>query len=159
MIPVSDRLSDMINQQIGRELGNSFLYEIFASWAHIRGLKNVQKFFLGESSGERDHAALLKKTLDDANIQVAIPNIPQKLSVYVDCESIARAYEDAEAETTDFLDELYKSAESEGNIGVSNVLQGMLEEQIEEQGLTERFKNLVHQANGNLLILDLMFEE
>jgi ferritin len=158
MIPISDKLARMLCDQVGRESGNSFLYLMFSSWCHVRGLKHIESFFKGESDGEKGHAALLSKLLDEGNIQIVIPAIPAKPHDFPDCEEISLTYESAEAETTDFLEALYKEAEAEGNVGVSNLLQSMLEEQIEEQGLTERFKNLVHQANGNLLLLDLMFD-
>lgn len=158
MIPISNKLAGMLNDQVSRETGNSILYIHFASWAHVRGLKHIESFFKGESDGEKGHAVLLSKLLDEGNLQISIPAIPAKPSNFDSCEDIALTYESAEAETTDFLDALYKEAESEGNVGVSNVLQGMLEEQVEEQGLTERFANLAKQANGNLILLDLMFD-
>ena len=159
MIPISDTLAQMLNAQVTRELANKHLYLMFSSWCHVRGLKNLAKFFKGESDGEQGHANLLIEILSDANIQLSIPELPKKPSIFTSCEEIAQTYADAEVETTDFLDALYKASESEGNIGVSNLLQTMLQEQIEEQGLTERFGNLVKQANGNLIELDLIFEE
>jgi len=158
MIPISEKLSEMVNSQIARELGNSLLYSHFSSWAHIRGLKNIAKFFKGESDGEKGHAEILTKVLNDSNIQIALPAIPEKPSNFADCMAIADEYERAEVETTDFLDALYMAAEDEKCIGLSNVLQGMLEEQLEEQGTTERVKSLFEQAGGNYLLLDLMFD-
>ena len=158
MIPISDSLASLINAQIGRELGNSHLYKQFASYCHVMGLKHIEKFFATEAEGEQGHAGLLSSLLDNANIQIAIPDIPAKPSSFSGCDVVAQLYSEAEVETTDHLDQLYRAAEEEGNIGVSNVLQGMLEEQIEEQGLTERFANSVKLAGGNLILLDLAFE-
>jgi len=158
MIPISEKLATEVNAQISRELGNSILYAHFASWAHVRGLKNIAKFFKGESDGEKGHAEILTKVLDESNIQIAIPAIPQKPADFADCMAIAEEYERAEVETTDHLDELYQAAESEKCIGLSNVLQSLLEEQLEEQGTTERVKSLFEQAGGNYLLLDLMFD-
>lgn len=158
MIPISDSLAEMLNAQVTREIANKHLYLMFSSWAHVRGLKNIAKFFKGESDGEQGHADLLTGLLNDGNIQISIPSLPVKPSSFSSCEEIARLYEEAEVETTDFLDALYKVAEAEQNIGVSNLLQGMLQEQIEEQGSTERFSSLVKQAGGNLILLDLMFD-
>ncbi len=159
MIPISDKLAGMLNAQVTREIANRHLYRMIGSWCHVRGLKNLEKFFVGESEGEQGHANLIMGILDDANIQIAIPELPKKPSEFTSCEMIAEIYRDAEIETTDFLDNLYREAEDEGNIGVSNVLQGLLEEQIEEMGLSERFSNLVNQAAGNLILLDLAFAE
>lgn len=158
MIPISDKLAKMLNDQVARETGNKHLYRQFASWCHVRGLKNIEKFFLGESEGEQGHANIFMGLLDNGNIQIAISDMPAKPSSFGSCEEIAALYASAEVETTDHLDQIYRAAEDEGNVGVSNVLQGLLEEQIEEQGLTERFNNLVKQAGGNLIMLDLAFD-
>jgi ferritin len=159
MIPISDDLARELNLQVTRELANKHLYKMISSWCHVRGLRNIEKFFAGESEGEQGHANLLMDLLDDANIQIQIPELPKKPDVFTDCGEISRVYADAETETTDFLDALYALAEKQKNIGVSNLLQSLLQEQVEEMGLTERFGNLVRQANGDLLTLDLMFAQ
>ena len=159
MKPITDSLASLLNAQASRELGNSILYRHFASWAHVRGLKNIAKFFQGESDGELGHAKMLTDLLNDGNVQIAFTDIPQKPYDLRDCKTISELYADAEVETTDHLDDIYRAAEAEGNVGVSNMIQSMLQEQVEEQGLTERFKALVEQANGNLLLLDLMLND
>jgi ferritin len=161
MIPISDDLARELNLQVTREMTNRNLYLMFASWCHVRGLKNIEKFFKKESDGEWGHANLLMDILSDANVQIDVHVLPVKPDpkTFVDCKFIAETYRDAEVETTDFLDALYSSAEKQKNVGVSNLLQGMLQEQVEEQGLTERFYNLVMQANGNLIELDLVLGE
>lgn len=158
MIPISENLAGMLNDQVARELANKHFYLMLASWCHVRGLMNIEKFFKGEASDEQEHANLIMELISDANVQISIPALPVKPSTFTSCEEIARLYAEAEAETTDALESIYKESESQANIGVSNLIQSMLQEQVEEQGLTERFGNLVRQAAGNLLLLDLMFE-
>lgn len=158
MIPISNDLAKMLNDQVTRELANKHLYLMFASWCHVRGLRNLEKFFKGESEGEQGHANIIMEILNNANVEIAIPELPKKPSMFMGCDEIASLYAEAEVETTDFLEAIYKAAENQGNFGVSNVFQNLLTEQIEEQGLTERFGNLVRQAAGNLILLDLAFE-
>lgn len=158
MIPISTNLSAMINAQIGRELSNKHLYRQFASYAHTKGLKNIEKFFKGESEGEQGHADIFMKLLDEANVQISIPDMLAKPANFKDCMEVAQMYVDAEVETTDHLDEIYRASETDGNVGVSNQLADLLQEQIEEQGLSERTKAIFEQASGNLLLLDLMFD-
>lgn len=159
MISISDNLVAELNAQVGRETGNSFLYRNFASWAHVRGLKNIEKFFLGESDGELGHAKIFKDLLDKANAEIAIPAIEQKPNGFTDCLQIGNLYVEAEAETTDHLQEIYDLCEKQEEIGVSNVLQQMLEEQVEEEGLADVFLNMVNESGGNLILLDLVIGE
>lgn len=155
MIPISEKLTAELNAQIARELGNRLLYKHFASWAHVRGLKNIEKFFSGQADGEMGHAKLISDLLSDGNVQIAIPAIEGKPSTFESCEQIAGLYVEAEGETTEHLESIYFSAEEEKAIGVSNLLQGMLQEQVEEEGLADRFSNLVGIAAGNLILLDV----
>ena len=159
MIPISDKLASMLNEQIGREIGNSHLYKIFSSWCHIRGLKNIEKFFAGEAEGEMVHAKLISDLLSDGNVQIVIPAIEQKPHEFDSCEKIADLYVSAEAETTEHLEDIYQEAESETAVGVSNLLQSLLQEQIEEEGTADRMARLVSESGGNLLLLDLIFEK
>jgi ferritin len=159
MLPISDKLIGMINAQAGRELGNSLLYRHFSSWCHTKGLPHIEAFFLGESEGEVGHHKLLTGFLDDANAPIAIPAIEAKPSEFTDCMEIGRAYIEAEAATTDHLMELYQVSEGEKNIGLSDLLQSLLREQTEEEGLADRTMNKIMLSNGNLLLLDLSFEK
>jgi len=159
MVPISDKLSGMLNAQVGREIGNSHLYRQMSSWAHVRGLKNIASFFNGEADGEMGHAKLISDFLSDANVQIVIPDIPAKPTEYKDCLEIANLYMEAEAQTTEFLEGIYQEAESSNAVGVSNLLQGLLQEQLEEEGNSDRVFSLVNESNGNLLLLDLMFEK
>jgi ferritin len=158
MIPISEKLSEMLNEQASRELGNSLLYKHFTSWAHTKGLKHIAAFFKRESEGEVEHHNMILGLLDEGNAPIAIPAIPAKPSSFKDCEEIARLYMEAEAETTEHLEEIYQAAELEKAIGISNLFQGMLQEQIEEEGLADRLSQLVSLANGNLIELDLAIE-
>lgn len=158
MIPISDKLATELNAQASREIGNSILYRHFSSWAHVRGLKNIAKFFKGESEGEIGHSEMLMGLLNDGNVQIALPEIKDKLSSFTGCGQIAQLYMDVESETTDNLDAIYRMSEAEGAIGISNQLQSMLQEQIEEEGLADRFSKKVELAGGNLILLDLSFE-
>lgn len=158
MIPISDKLSEMLQEQLAHELGNKYSYTNMASWAHVRGLKNLEKLFKSQADGEQGHSDLIAGLLNDANVPVVVKTIAERPSSFSDCMAIATEFERVEAQTTDRLDAIYKSAESENAIGVSNLLQGMLQEQIEEMGLSERFKTMVEMANGNLFLLDLMLD-
>lgn len=158
MIPISDNLSKMLLEQVAHELGNKFSYVNMASWAHVRGLENIEKLFKSQADGEQGHSDMIASLLNDANIPVVIKTIPERMGDFVSCGAIADEFERIEADTTDRLDAIYKAAESEGNAGVSNFIQGMIQEQIEEMGLSERFSKKVELSGDNLLLLDISFE-
>ena len=157
MVPISDKLSGMLNAQVGREIGNAHLYRQMASWAHVRGLKNIASFFMGEADGEMGHAKLISDFLSEGNAQIIIPAIEAKPSEFSGCEEIGRLYVEAEAATTEFLEEIAHQSDTEYCISVQDLMQRMLAEQNEEEGISDRTQRLIEAAGGNLILLDLAF--
>ena len=154
---ISETLAGMLNAQISHELANRLQYLMIASWCHGQGLKGLESFFTTQASGEQEHADKFTAYLNEANAQVAVPAVEKRTSEFKDCEQIANLYVETEALTTEKIMALWRQTETDRDIGSQDLLQVMLREQIEEEGLAERFGNLVDLAGGDLLKLDLMF--
>ena len=155
MKPISDTLVTMLNRQIAHETGNELLYRHIASYAHTLGLKGIESYFSSQADGERDHAGWLRDLLNNANIQIAVPAIPEKPNKFSSCEEIAALYIEAEASTTDALEAISRQSDAEYDIAVQSLMQKMLEEQTEEEGSADRFALLVQLSGGDMIKLDL----
>ena len=153
---ISERVSALLQSQVANELRNRMAYKAMSSWAHVRGLKGIAKYFEDQANDELLHSDKILGYLNDANVQIQIPSIPFTGS-YQDCESIARAYNEIEAGTTDEIDAIYTLAIEDKDFGTQQFLDWFAGEQVEEMGKAERFVNLVTTANGDLIKLDLMF--
>ena len=153
---ISERLVSALQAQAANELRNRMAYKAMSSWAHVRGLKGIAKYFEDQANDELLHSDKILGYLNDANVQIQIPSIPFTGS-YQDCESIARAYNEIEAGTTDEIDAIYTLAIEDKDFGTQQFLDWFAGEQVEEMGKAERFVNLVTTANGDLIKLDLMF--
>ena len=156
---ISEQVANLINAQISHELGNRLLYIQISSWAHDLGLKRIAAFFKGESDSEQGHADKFVSYLQEANTQVAVPIIDAKQSIFKDCDDVASSYVEAEATTTRNINSIWEVAIAEKDYATQDLLQWFSHEQVEEEGLAERFSNLVDLANGDYLKLDLMFLE
>jgi len=157
MIPISEKLVSMLNSQVAHEIRNELTYRQISSWAHNRAMKGIASYFSSQADGEHSHADMIMGLLRDANVQLAIPTIEQPPSQFESCEMIASLYTGTEASTTDALEAISRQSDAEYDIAVQSVMQELLREQAEEEGQTERFANAVSLANGNLILLDLMF--
>ena len=153
---ISERVSALLQSQVANELRNRMAYKAMSSWAHVRGLKGIAKYFEDQANDELLHSDKILGYLNDANVQIQIPSIPFTGS-YQDCVSIARAYNEIEAGTTDEIDAIYTLAIEDKDFGTQQFLDWFAGEQVEEMGKAERFVNLVTTANGDLIKLDLMF--
>lgn len=155
---ISEPMAALLNQQVGHEIANRMLYRMFASYAHNLGLKNIEKFFTGESDGELGHSDKFVAYILESNSPLIVPAIEKKPHLN-DCGEIANAYIQAEADTTAHIKAIWAQSVADNDIGTQDLLQFFLREQIEEEGLAERFGNAVDLANGNLPLLDLMIGE
>lgn len=153
---ISERVSALLQAQVANEIRNRMAYKAMSSWAHVRGLKGIAGYFEGQSNDELAHSDKLLAYLAEANVQIQIPAVPFT-ETYQDCESIARAYNEIEAGTTDEIDAIYNLAVEEKDYGTQQFLDWFAGEQISEMAEAERFANLVMMANGDLIKLDLMF--
>ena len=153
---ISDKLSSLLQTQVSNEMRNRLAYKAMSSWAHIRGLKGIAKYFEDQAEDELGHHNKFLSYLAEANVQIQLPPIPVTES-YMDCESIARAYTEIEARTTDEIDAMWEVAISDKDYGTQDFLQWFSREQVSEMAEAERFVNLVMMANGDLIKLDLMF--
>lgn len=155
MIPISDKLAGMLQAQVAHELRNELIYQHVASWAATKRLRGIQKYFSDQADGESGHAKIVMGMLSDANVPLAVPVIAPSPTGFNSCLEIANLFVETESATTDALESIYDVAESDKCYGISNVIQNMLTEQIEEEGSADSFMNLVEISNGNLIELDL----
>jgi len=153
---ISETLSSLLQSQVSNEMRNRLAYKAMSSWANVCGLKRIAKYFDDQAEDELGHHNKLLSYLAEANVQIQIPPIPAT-ATYQDCESIAKAYLEIEAGTTDEIDAMWDVAVSDKDWGTQDFLQGLSREQVSEMSEAERFANLVMMANGDLIKLDLMF--
>ena len=155
MIPISDTLIPILQKQVSHELRNELVYRSVASWAATKWLKGIQAYFSDQADGEASHAKIIMGLLADANEPLAIPNIENVPSGFTSCEQILSLYTETEAATTAVLETLYFAAVAQKAIGISNAIQSLLQEQLVEEGSSDRFLQAVDMAGGNLILLDL----
>lgn len=156
---ISDKLASMLNQQISHELHNALQYRSFGSWAEVRGLKRLPAYFYKQSEDEKHHAQIFTDHLNKANVQFSPTAIEQPVSSLSDCEEIANLRIELESKTTEQIKAMYDQAESDGDVGSSNLFQMMLEEQVAEEGESEQFASLVEESKGSLILLELAVPE
>lgn len=46
---ISERVSALLQAQVANELRNRMAYKAMSSWAHVRGLKGIAKYFEDQS--------------------------------------------------------------------------------------------------------------
>ena len=70
-----DEVANTLNEQICIEASAGFLYFSMASWASVRGLTGMAKWFRGEAAGELTHMNLFVDYLNDRDYQAKFATI------------------------------------------------------------------------------------
>jgi ferritin len=158
-LKLSQNLNDALNQQILKELSNQNRYMQIESYFENLQLKNLAKFFKTQSDGEHDHAHLFMDHINDRNggfvtlDEVSSPNLN-----LTDIESVSEAYIQAEQDTTASIEELYDMALSEKSYIDLPFLSDMLQEQVEEEDISQRLgMNL--RLTKDIVLFDATFEQ
>jgi ferritin len=137
---LSERLNEVINQQIIHELKNANTYLQIASYFENVQLKNIAKFFYGEAKGEFKHANLFIKHLNErTGGEVYILDVPKPEIDLSSFTGVADSYIKTEEKTTILIENIYRIAFQEGSFIDLPFISELLAEQIEEENLANEF--------------------
>ena len=121
---------------------------IRASWARYRGLENTGKFFDKEANGEKGHADIVRKYIEDRNetVESADITLSESFSLYPELFLTAL---DVERLTTEMLNTIYLAAFKEGDIQTVVWVQALILEQTEEENLYQTIIDRISARGGN----------
>ena len=72
---LNEEVAAALNEQICTEASAGFLYFSMASWASVRGLTGMARWFRGEAHGELTHMNLFVDYLNDRDYQAKFATI------------------------------------------------------------------------------------
>jgi ferritin len=126
----------LLQAQYRHETSNSLRYFARASWARFRGFEATADFFQKEAEGERKHAVIVQKWIEDRNEQLT----PEPLqysdpSSFIEYASLFESAIEVERVTTEMLNKIYAQALSDGDFQLVTQVSELVIEQIEEENL------------------------
>ena len=132
-----------LNAQIGHEYENSMLYEQGSAYFDDRGLDGAAKLFRKQADGELEHARKFTDYVRDARGKVVIPAIKSQKSDYTTGEEVFLAAFEREQETTKKIYAIRDLAWKAGDHATFEMLTWFVNEQVEEENLTEKLLTVV----------------
>ena len=156
---LSQNLNDALNQQILKELANQIKYMQMESYFENLQLKNLAKFFKIQSDGEHDHAHLFMDHINDRNGgNVDLGEVVTPMVNMTDPISVIEDYIKGEQDTTASIEELYDMAFSEKSFIDLPFLSTMLDEQVEEEDISQRLGENLRMCK-DIVLFDVAFEQ
>ena len=152
---ISKAMADLMNAQVGNELGASNQYLQIASYFDGESLSKLAKFFYNQSEEEREHAMKFVHYLMDVGAELSLAAIP---AANTDIGTAEKAFEMSlnwELEVTSQINAMMELAIQEKDYASQAFLGWFVTEQVEEVSTMENMLQVVRKAGEkNLLMVE-----
>ena len=130
---IGSRVTDALNEQIGREFFASLQYVAMAAWFEEQGLPGFASFFYKQAGEENGHALKIVRYVAEVNGKVAIPSIAQPRREWGSIQELLRHFLEAEEDVTRRIWALVALSQAEKDLSTAQFLQWFVAEQREEE--------------------------
>lgn len=141
---LSEKITEILNKQIKRELESSQIYRAMSCWLDNAGWVDAPKYFFKAAQEELVHMDKIYQYLFDRNVLAIVPEIEK---VKQEFESIRNVIEESlkhEIEVTKNWEEISKTAKEDGDNTTYEFAQWFLKEQVEEEN---KFRDILDKMN------------
>jgi len=129
---ISQKMTDGLNAQAGREYGAFLQYVAMAAWCEEQGLPSLTAFFYKQSDEESEHGRKIVRYLGEVGATVVLPALPQPKTNYPSIEAAMRHFLELEEGVTRAIHALVEQAQAEKDHTTNQFLQWYVAEQREE---------------------------
>ena len=152
---IDRKMTDGLNQQIGREYGAAMEYLAMGAWFDEQGLSGFANFFYKQGAEENEHGFKIVRYLAECGAHVAIPAIPKPQDTYESVLGALEKFLSMEQGVTRAIFELVELAQSEKDHSAFQFLQWYVAEQREEvSSATALLDKARHYSEERIAILD-----
>ena len=156
---ISQKLADMMNAQIGNEMGAAMQYTQIAAYFDTRSLPKFAEFFYAQATEEQEHAMKFLHYLLDVGAEVKIPAIEAPVYEIADTAASFQMSLDWELEVTSQIHALMDVAMDERDYAAQTFLQWFVTEQVEEVSSMETLLDVVNRVGEkNLFMIESYLE-
>jgi len=130
---MNEKVYELINDQINKELYSGYLYLSFADYYEAEGLKGFANWYMIQAQEERDHALIFRKYLLDNDCPVVLKAIDQPDKTFDDLMGPLEAALEHEKYVTSLINGIYAAADEVKDYRTMQFLQWFIDEQLEEE--------------------------
>ncbi len=154
---LSEKLVDLINNQVNKEFYSAYLYLDMANFYKDNNLDGFANWFNIQAQEERDHAIGFIEFLQANGAKIVLDAIDKPDKVFNDFEEPLHAVEEHEQYVTALINKIYEAAYDEKDFKSMQFLDWYVKEQMEEEdnasSLIKKFQLFGTDAKG-LYMLD-----
>ena len=154
---ISEKIQDVLNQQINRELASAYVYLAMSAWADEQNLQGAASWLRLQWQEELLHATKLVDYIAQRGGRIRLFSIAEPPSQYADLLDCFRNVLRHEEEVTAAINDLYGLASSEKDYATQTLLDWYVNEQVEEENAPSEIISMLELAGDSpagLLMVD-----
>ena len=130
---LNSKVSELLNQQINKELYSAYLYLDFSNYFSEKGLDGFANWYMIQAQEERDHAMLFYKYLQNNNEKVTLEAIAKPDKALDSDMTVLKAGLEHEEYVTSLINDIYAAAYEVKDFRTMQFLDWFVKEQGEEE--------------------------
>ena len=130
---MDERVYELINDQINKELYSAYLYLSFADYYEDEGLSGFANWYFIQAQEERDHALIFRKYLLESGCKIQLKAIDQPDKEFSDHLQPLEAALEHERYVTSLINGIYTAADEVKDYRTMKFLGWFIDEQLEEE--------------------------
>ncbi|MCQ4022479.1 MULTISPECIES: ferritin [unclassified Ruminococcus] len=127
------KVSELLNQQINKELYSAYLYLDFSNYFQAKGLDGFANWYMIQAQEERDHAMLFYQYLHNNNEKVTLDAIAKPDKALASDIAVLQAGLEHEVYVTSLINDIYAAAYDVKDFRTMQFLDWFVKEQGEEE--------------------------
>ena len=154
---ITDKIQNVLNNQILMEGESSQFYLSMASWSETNGYNGVSEFFYRQSDEERQHMIKLIKFVNERGGVATIPNITKPVSEFKSLVEVFSLLLEHEIKITESINNIVDICLSEKDYTTYNFMQWYVTEQLEEEATANQILDkikLIGESSSGLYLFD-----
>ena len=130
---LKEKIANLINDQINKELYSGYLYLEFANYCEDLGLDGFANWYEIQAKEERDHAIIFRRYLLDNGFRVTMWAIAEPKVNFKEAMDVFNAGLKHEQYVTSLINNIYAVAFEEKDYKTMQFLDWFIKEQVEEE--------------------------
>lgn len=130
---MDNKVYELINDQINKELYSAYLYMTFADYYEVEGLDGYANYYMIQAQEERDHALIFRKYLIENDMVPKMTAIAEPDKVFTNYMEPLEAALAHEKYVTALINGIYAAADAAKDYRAMQFLQWFIDEQMEEE--------------------------
>ena len=130
---MNERVHELLNDQINKELYSAYLYLDFSNYFNDRGLDGFANWYMIQAQEERDHAMLFYQFLQNESKKVTLKAIDKPDKELASDMDVLKAGLEHEEYVTSLINDIYAAAYDVKDFRTMQFLDWFVKEQGEEE--------------------------